>query len=214
MRDAIDHGRGLCSEAECDRYAWARGLCQLHYGRLRRTGTTKARTMPTLGERFWSKVAVGGQDECWIWLAAQDGHGYGQMNVDGQPRKAYRISWELAGNAVPEGLALDHHCFERLCVNPAHLRVVTGKQNAEHVRGPARHNRHSGKRNVYRAGSVSEAWSVRIRHNGKILNFGTYPTIAEADAVARMMRAELYTHDDYEEWSKKRQETTTCTAVT
>lgn len=68
---------------------------------------------------------------CWMWTGAIDGHGYGR--VLGKNRKntqAHRISWEMNMGPIPSGMVLDHICRLPCCVNPAHLRIFTRRQNA------------------------------------------------------------------------------------
>lgn len=70
--------------------------------------------------RFWSKVTVGGPDECWPWHASLRETGYGQLWWDGQPaRKAHRVAFFLVHGSWPENAL--HTCDNRRCCNPAHL---------------------------------------------------------------------------------------------
>lgn len=91
-------------------------------------------------ERFWSKVAVAGPDECWLWIPTPNWAGYGQIHWDGRSQHAHRISWQIANGPIPAGLDIDHECHNRSdcpagvcvhrrCVNPAHLRTATRSEN-------------------------------------------------------------------------------------
>lgn len=76
------------------------------------------------------------EDECWLWTGSRDGKGYGQINEGGnggRPRRAHRVIYEAVMGAIPPGLHIDHLCRNRVCVNPAHLEPVTGRENQ--VRG-------------------------------------------------------------------------------
>jgi len=85
--------------------------------------------LKSVKQRFQEKVYVDFDSGCWLWTAAQDGHGYGQMNVDGRPEKAYRVAYRLYVGEIPAGLSLDHLCRNRICVAPEHLEPVTLAEN-------------------------------------------------------------------------------------
>ncbi len=62
---------------------------------------------------------------CWIWRGrAEAGYGLAGKTY------AHRLSWELHRGAIPAGLHIDHLCFVKTCVNPDHLELVTGAENA------------------------------------------------------------------------------------
>jgi hypothetical protein len=92
---------------------------------------------------------------------------------------------------IPPGMQVDHKCFTKACVNPDHLRIVTNKQNREHLRG-AQVDSKTGIRGVSPRGS---GYAGRVVHNGKVLS-RTLPTLAEAEAWVIAKRAEVFTHDD------------------
>lgn len=63
---------------------------------------------------------------CWLWWGRRTEDGYG---IFGIPKRAHRVAYELFIGPIPDGMQLDHLCRVRHCVNPAHLEVVTGKEN-------------------------------------------------------------------------------------
>ena len=115
-----------CSVVGCTVRAWGNGLCQKHYSRLRRTGTTD--DPPSLAELFWSHVEK--TDTCWLWTGHVTASGYGST-TDEQQRTlpAHRRAFMLCGLEIPDGLQLDHLCRVRHCVNPDHLEPVTAQIN-------------------------------------------------------------------------------------
>ena len=66
---------------------------------------------------------------CWVWQRACDSRGYGHAVVAGSLVGAHRMYWEREHGPIPSGTEVNHLCFNPLCVNPAHLEVVTHAVN-------------------------------------------------------------------------------------
>lgn len=85
-------------------------------------------------KRFWSRVAVRSEAECWPWRLSLGSHGYGQVGWrDGDHTVmvlAHRAAWELTVGPIPDDLTIDHVCRNRRCCNPGHLRLLTNVENA------------------------------------------------------------------------------------
>ena len=83
--------------------------------------------------RFWDKVEIKGDNDCWPWKAkSKDTHGYGSI-YDGRCKKlrrAHIIAYELAnGDKIESGFVIMHTCDNPPCCNPRHLRKGTMKDN-------------------------------------------------------------------------------------
>jgi len=95
--------------------------------------------MKTVEERFWAKVQRG--EGCWLWLGGKHKFGYGTFRAGKAVIGAHRYSWQLhSGQPIPEGSFVLHSCDNPPCVNPAHLRLGSPKDNMQDMstRGRAR----------------------------------------------------------------------------
>ena len=78
-------------------------------------------------ERFWERTKK--TPDCWHWTGAKNNWGYGSLGVNGIAMGAHRFAYELLRGPIPQGLQIDHLCRTPSCVNPAHMEVVTEKEN-------------------------------------------------------------------------------------
>ena len=106
-----------------------------------------------LVDRFWARVDVRGNDECWLWLGPPSGR-YGRITAFDTTGHAtlllaHRLAYELLIGPIPAGLVLDHYRLNlgprcapcsRFCVNPAHLEPVTNDANV--ARGDNHYRHH------------------------------------------------------------------------
>lgn len=99
--------------------------------------------------RFWSKVAKGGPGDCWIWIGASSGNGYGAIKPS-RSRKmkvASRVSLEIKLGRLLQTFELAcHSCDTPLCVNPAHLFVGSNSDNMTDASSKGRIHRWGGAR--------------------------------------------------------------------
>lgn len=70
---------------------------------------------------------------CHIWQGSHSGNGrgggYPRMSLDGQTVAVHIVSFVNKNGFVPGKKQIDHMCNNRMCVNEAHLEMVTHKQN-------------------------------------------------------------------------------------
>lgn len=101
--------------------------------------------------RFWAKVEVGANDECWNWTACTTGAKalgwYGRFALRKRRYYAHRVAWCIARgfpvDYLTDDLAVMHTCDNPTCCNPSHLELGTQLDNIQDM---IRKNRHRGGR--------------------------------------------------------------------
>lgn len=144
--------RPVCSVDQCAKPTRTRGLCDMHYMRLLRHGTTETSVHPDIQTRFWSHVDKDGPvpahcpelGPCWLWSRGRHRKtGYGMVKLYHRTRLAHRVAYEIVTGPIPDGLLVMHRCDSPPCVNPSHLMlgdhaanqrdcVTKGRKNSPH----------------------------------------------------------------------------------
>lgn len=116
--------------------------------------------------RFWPRVEVGSDEECWRWGGWINAQGYGQIVVGGRkglPVGAHRIAWELANNRrIPWRGVIRHSCDNPTCCNPKHLLLGTQADNMRDCAAKGRHPNGS-KTHCSRGHPFNDANTLRYR---------------------------------------------------
>lgn len=148
---------GTCSIEDCTNPASRKGWCYAHYRRWRAYGNpTDGGPLRTkygsAADRFWVKVdKSGGPQACWPWIGSRTPDGYGKFSwreIRTSPLIAARVAFYLTNGRWP-GETL-HECDNPPCVNPAHLRDGTHRENAQEAaeRGGKWHAMANGSRKL------------------------------------------------------------------
>jgi len=152
--------------------------------------------MPELTEDLLARMDAKTQAEdsgCIVWTGTTT-NGYGQLRVSGFSMSVHRIAFYRGTGVDPKESDVDHTCFNHSCLNPAHLRLATNKQNQENRAGMSKANK-SGFRGASWHKRTSK-WQAHIKHNGVDKHLGLFSTAAEAGAVAEAERLRLFTHNE------------------
>ena len=76
---------------------------------------------------FFAKTEV--QNGCLVWVAANNGNGYGVFSVRKKRVYAHRFAYERWVGPIPTGEEVDHLCRNRSCVYTGHLEAVSHWEN-------------------------------------------------------------------------------------
>lgn len=146
--------------------------------------------------RFWSKVDIRGEDDCWEWQAYRKPTGYGQFTLrKGVFITASRASLAMTAPLGP-GVHACHHCDNPPCVNPRHLFPGTGRDNALDCSRKGRTNRSRGE--DHRSARLTED-QVRYVLSVDVSERGTMARLAAEfgvrhDTIGKIVRRQNWKH--------------------
>ncbi len=126
----------ICSIEGCGKPVIARGLCTLHYQRMKNGTDMAKRPAAGAGVPYAFIMSVIKTPEsvtdCIYWPYARSASGHGNIAIDGANYNASRVVCELAhGNPPEPRYEAAHNCGHGhlACVNPHHLRWATPVEN-------------------------------------------------------------------------------------
>jgi hypothetical protein len=92
----------------------------------------------------WVMLYVNKQEQspCWVWFGAETYRGYGKVTVDYKTLLVHRYVYEMLVGPIPQGMHVHHICNNQLCVNPAHLQIVTPQEHVHLTRPYKTHCKH------------------------------------------------------------------------
>jgi len=100
---------------------------------------------------------------CWICLTAS-GSPYPQVRFNGRMEKVSRLIFEEFTGIAPGKDYVLHNCDNPECINPAHLRLGTAKDNSQDLkeRGKSQHYRYKPMRLRKKRVSARDYWEKKI----------------------------------------------------
>ena len=175
-----------CSIDGCSLVTHARGWCNKHYRRFKKTGD------PLLAARYMDpaeniKANTERQGDCIVWTGSKNQKGYGRIKIDNVLYSVHRVAWELERGPIPDGMQIDHTCWSRACVRVEHLRLATPSENKRNAQS-ARVDSETGIRNIRKD---ANGFIVRVQKDHKRIS-RFFSSLDDAIAWEKETREELF----------------------
>jgi hypothetical protein len=156
-------------------------------------------------DRFWGRVEVAEDDQCWEWTGQKTVRGYGQFWFKDGNVRAHRFSYLLKYGFIYSDLICMHVCDNPGCVNPSHLKLGTIRDNTQDMIQKNRDKIRGSKNNCAK---LTELEVIEIR-NLYLDKSNTVKSIAEKynfsfGGIKKIVLGEIWRYvDGFEEYTSK-----------
>ena len=79
---------------------------------------------PKEKERFWSRVDIRTENECWNWQKNTNQSGFGKIRIKGKDLTTHRIAYEFENEELNKHERIEHTCGNRKCCNAKHIELT------------------------------------------------------------------------------------------
>lgn len=182
------HASATCSVDGCSEPLNGGGYCNRHYLRSRKHGNPLSGNTRHSSPEAAFEARTERLDNCIVWTGATDTAGYGTIWDGVRAVKAHRYAWERVNGAIPEGMEIDHRCWNRACCEVAHLRLATRSENRRNLSGATSVST-TGVRNVFPLRSGRYITIVRRENETR---YSSHDTVEDAALAASSARSEMF----------------------
>lgn len=177
-----------CTIENCGQPHMGRGYCSRHWQRWKAHGDPLGgrRRYASFEEAFAARTEW--RDGCLVWTGSTTGKGYGRFSFGGESKSVHRYAWEQENGPIPEGMQVDHVCWNKLCANTSHLRLAENSENKSYMPGATSRSR-TGVRNVSRA---KGRYQAAVQRGSDRRYGGSFKTLDAASAAAQKLRTEMF----------------------
>ena len=80
-------------------------------------------------QKIYAKIDIDEDSMCWRYTGGNNGKNYGRIYARGKLHGVHRLIYEIFHGSIPEDKEVHHVCSVRSCCNPAHLRLISHREN-------------------------------------------------------------------------------------
>lgn len=97
------------------------------------------RPIPAHTAKRYAEAYTVDEQGCWVSTYAETSTGYAFAAWRADSRAygttAHRAAWTHHNGQIPDDMTIHHECFNRMCVNPDHLALLSNADNARRQGG-------------------------------------------------------------------------------
>lgn len=155
-------------------------------------------TLEQSASRFWSRVKICGESECWPWTGRVNWAGYGSFSAAGKEWRSNRLAWMFTRGPLERHEHVLHRCDNPSCCNPAHLFLGDPSVNAKDRDSKGRGvppKRRVGEETTGAKLTASEVLEIRRRvASGELQKLVALDYCVNSKAICKIVNRQRWTH--------------------